>query len=100
MAIELIHNFSLIHDDIIDGDTGTPAPVRRCGVEFGIGPAIIAGDALATLALQVLLDDPTNRPGAAAACLVEATQVMIAGQGDDMAFESRRLRQRDGMPAR
>jgi geranylgeranyl diphosphate synthase, type I len=88
VAIELVHNFSLIHDDIIDGDTERR---HRSTVwsEYGIGQAIIAGDALATLALQVLLDEPTAERVAAARCLVEATQVMIAGQADDMAFESR-----------
>ena len=63
VAIELVHNFSLIHDDIIDGDTERR---HRSTVwsEFGIGQAIIVGDALATLALQVLLDEPTRRAGA------------------------------------
>jgi geranylgeranyl diphosphate synthase type I len=88
VAIELVHNFSLIHDDIIDGDTERR---HRSTVwsEYGIGSAIIVGDALATLALQVLLDDPTPERVGAARCLVEATQLMIAGQADDMAFESR-----------
>jgi geranylgeranyl diphosphate synthase type I len=88
VAIELIHNFSLIHDDIIDGDEERR---HRSTVwsEFGIGPAIIAGDALATLALQVLLEEPTVERIQAARCLVEATQNMIAGQADDMAFEGR-----------
>jgi geranylgeranyl diphosphate synthase type I len=51
VAIELIHNFSLIHDDIIDGDTERR---HRSTVwsEFGVGSAIIAGDALSTLAVQ------------------------------------------------
>ncbi len=88
VAIELIHNFSLIHDDIIDGDEERR---HRSTVwsEYGIGPAIIVGDALATLALQVLLDEPTAERVRAARCLVEATQLMIAGQADDMAFELR-----------
>ena len=88
VAIELVHNFSLIHDDIIDGDTERR---HRSTVwsQFGIGQAIIAGDALSTLAVQLLLEDPTPPRVRATACLVEATQVMIAGQGDDMAFESR-----------
>jgi geranylgeranyl diphosphate synthase, type I len=88
VAIELIHNFSLIHDDIIDGDTERR---HRSTVwkEYGVGQAIIAGDALATLALQVVLDEPTAERVKAARCLVEATQLMIAGQADDMAFESR-----------
>jgi geranylgeranyl diphosphate synthase type I len=88
VAIELVHNFSLIHDDIIDEDTERR---HRSTVwsEYGIGSAIIVGDALATLALQVLLDEPTAERVLAARCLVEATQLMIAGQADDMAFETR-----------
>ncbi len=88
VAIELVHNFSLIHDDIIDEDAERR---HRSTVwsEYGVGSAIIAGDALATLALQVLLDEPTPERVLAARRLVEATQLMIAGQADDMAFESR-----------
>lgn len=88
VAIELIHNFSLLHDDIIDGDTE-----RRhrptVWAAFGSGQAIIAGDALATLALEVLLDGPEPERPAAAARLAGATQQMIAGQAADMAFEQR-----------
>ena len=58
--------------------------------DFGIGRAIVAGDALATLATQILLEEPTPARVAAAALLAEATQRMIAGQADDMAFETRR----------
>ncbi len=88
VAIELVHNFSLIHDDVIDGDHERH---HRSTVwsEFGIGQAIIAGDALATLALQVLLEEPTPERVHAARCLADATSAMIAGQADDMAFESR-----------
>ncbi|MHB1486701.1 MAG: polyprenyl synthetase family protein [Acidimicrobiales bacterium] len=88
VAIELVHNFSLLHDDIIDGDRD-----RRhrptVWAQFGIGSAIVAGDALAALALQVLLDDPTPERVRGAAALAAATQEMIAGQADDMAFETR-----------
>ena len=62
VAIELIHNFSLLHDDIIDEDRE-----RRhrptAWAEFGVGRAIVAGDALATLALQILLEDAHARAG-------------------------------------
>ncbi|MGH9121044.1 MAG: polyprenyl synthetase family protein, partial [Acidimicrobiales bacterium] len=99
VAIELVHNFSLIHDDIIDGDEERHHR-RALWTVYGLGPAIIAGDALATLANQVLLDVPPRAaenshrpatwPGAdASAALAEATQAMIAGQADDMAFERR-----------
>jgi geranylgeranyl diphosphate synthase type I len=88
VAIELVHNFSLLHDDIIDEDRD-----RRhrptVWAKFGIGSAIIAGDALAALAVQVLLDDPTPERVRATATLATATQEMIAGQADDMAFETR-----------
>ena len=87
VSIELVHNFSLLHDDIIDGDHE-----RRhrptVWAEFGIGPAIVAGDALAILALQHLLEDPTPERLRSASMLAEATQAMIAGQADDMAFET------------
>jgi len=88
VAIELVHNFSLIHDDIIDGDLE-----RRhrptLWAEYGTGHAIIAGDGLAVLAMQVLLDEPTAERVRAAKVLAEATQAMIAGQAQDMASESR-----------
>ena len=88
VAIELVHNFSLVHDDIIDGDLE-----RRhrptVWAEYGVGHAIIAGDALSTLAFQILLEEPTAERVRAAARLAEATQAMIAGQAEDMASEHR-----------
>jgi geranylgeranyl diphosphate synthase type I len=88
VAIELVHNFSLIHDDIIDRDLE-----RRhrptVWAEHGVGHAIIAGDALATLAFQVLLEEPSAERVRAAVRLGEATQAMIAGQAEDMASELR-----------
>lgn len=86
VAIELVHNFSLIHDDIIDKDTE-----RRhrptLWATHGVDHAIIAGDALATAAFQVLLEVPSERRANAAGLLADATQAMIAGQAQDMALE-------------
>jgi geranylgeranyl diphosphate synthase type I len=88
VAIELIHNFSLLHDDIIDEDRD-----RRhrptVWAEFGVGPAIVAGDALAALSTEILLEVPTPERVRAAAALARATREMIAGQADDMALETR-----------
>lgn len=88
VAIELVHNFSLLHDDVMDEDRE-----RRhrptAWVVFGVGPAICAGDALVVLANQVLVDEPTPARLRAAARLSEATQTMIAGQAADLAFEGR-----------
>ncbi|HLH45570.1 MAG TPA: polyprenyl synthetase family protein [Acidimicrobiales bacterium] len=88
VAIELVHNFSLLHDDIIDEDTERrhrPTAWAR----YGLGQAVVGGDALALAALELLLADPTPPRVRAAAVLAQATQAMIAGQADDMAFESR-----------
>jgi geranylgeranyl diphosphate synthase, type I len=88
VAIELVHNFSLIHDDIIDRDVE-----RRHSptlwAKYGVGSALIAGDALSTLAFQLLLDEPTIERVQAAQSLAEALQAMIAGQAADIASESK-----------
>jgi geranylgeranyl diphosphate synthase type I len=88
VAIELIHNFSIVHDDIMDGDLE-----RRhrptMWVSHGVGNAILAGDALFTLALQVLLDEPTLERTKAVALLASSTQGMITGQAQDLASEQR-----------
>lgn len=88
LAIELIHNFSLIHDDIIDRDED-----RRhqptVWAKFGVGPALIAGDALSNLAFELLLEDPSPERVRAARRLADATQAMIAGQAEDIASEQR-----------
>ena len=89
VAVELVHNYSLIHDDIIDRDTERHHRPTVWSV-FGVGQAIVAGDALQVLAHQVLLEaSPQRGPGASAA-LADATAAMIAGQADDIAFEQRR----------
>ena len=64
MAVELVHNFSLLHDDVIDDDRERRHRPTVWAL-FGVGDAIIAGDALLTLALQVLLD--ADAPGGARA---------------------------------
>ena len=88
VAIELIHDFSLVHDDIMDGDAERR---HRATVwaKFGVGVGIVVGDALHTLAFEVLLADPTPPRVKAAKALSEAVSAMIAGQSMDMAFEQR-----------
>src|SRR5262249_11439516 len=55
VAVELVHNFSLLHDDVIDGDEERRHRPTVWAL-FGTGPAVIAGDVLLTAALRVLLD--------------------------------------------
>src|SRR5215213_6910371 len=88
VAVELVHNFSLMHDDVIDDDRE-----RRhrptVWATFGVGQAITAGDALATLAMQVLLDEGTPGAVRVASVLADATSRLIAGETVDIAFETR-----------
>jgi geranylgeranyl diphosphate synthase type I len=86
LAIEFVHNYSLIHDDIIDRDVERRHQPTVWS-KYGIGPALIAGDALSSLAFQLLLEDPTDERVRAARCLADAVQAMIAGQAEDMASE-------------
>ncbi len=86
VAIELVHNFSLIHDDVIDDDRE-----RRhrptLWTTYGVGAAIVVGDALVTLAVETLLEQPGRAGARATRALLQATAGMIAGQADDIAFE-------------
>ena len=88
VAVELVHNFSLLHDDIMDGDTERRHRPTAWTV-FGVGPAILAGDALLALAQDLLLEDSGPHGVWAARCLSVAVQRLIAGQGADLAFEKR-----------
>jgi geranylgeranyl diphosphate synthase type I len=87
VAVELVHNFSLLHDDIMDRDVE-----RRhrptAWVVFGEGQAILAGNAMLTAAIEVLVRD-----GAAGqrslSCLLDAVEALISGQSADLALGDR-----------
>ncbi|MGR4882060.1 family 2 encapsulin nanocompartment cargo protein polyprenyl transferase [Streptomyces sp. LARHCF249] len=87
-AVELAHNFTLLHDDVIDKDARRRGRATAWTV-FGIPDAIITGDAMMALALRLLAEDPHPASGAAsgrlAACIIE----LCAGQQADCAFEQR-----------
>jgi geranylgeranyl diphosphate synthase, type I len=87
VAVELVHNFSLLHDDVIDGDRERRHRPTVWAL-YGVGPALLVGDALLTLGHQVLLEqDPAG--ATASAELTDAVAAMIGGQADDMTFEGR-----------
>src|SRR5437899_3321236 len=88
LAVELVHNFSLLHDDIMDGDEERRHRPTAWTV-YGIGAAILAGDAMLALAQDILLEDKAPQGVWAARCLSAAVQRLIAGQGADLAFERR-----------
>lgn len=89
IAIELAHNFSLVHDDIQDRDVerhGRPTVWKRNGE----AQAINAGDYLYTRALKVLAqsDAPAARRIDATGALLAALDRMLQGQWTDIEFET------------
>lgn len=88
VAVELVHNFSLLHDDIMDGDVERRHRATAWRV-FGNSAAILSGDALLTAAVEVLLDVETPAAARAAKVLTVATQRLISGQTADLDFEHR-----------
>ncbi|MCK9900006.1 dimethylallyltranstransferase [Parafrankia colletiae] len=88
VAVELVHDFSLLHDDLMDGDTERRHRATAWTV-FGADGAILAGDALLGLATQVLLEIE-GEPGRRAAVILGAgVQDLVRGQAEDLLFESR-----------
>ena len=89
-ALELIHTYSLIHDDLpaMDDDSlrrGRPT----CHVRYGEDIAILAGDALYAEALRHVLTEQRGDPARIIACLAELTaasgvQGMVGGQYIDV----------------
>lgn len=94
VALELIHNFSLVHDDIQDEDE-TRRNRKTVWAVWGKPKALVAGNVMrvvADTALHGLLDVGADAERAlnAAALLTEAYLEMIEGQYLDLAFEGRR----------
>jgi geranylgeranyl diphosphate synthase type II len=91
-AVEMVHTYSLIHDDLPamdDDDLRRGRPT--CHKQFGEAMAILAGDALLTLAFEVLTEN--YPPGSAAACCRELARGagavgMVGGQVEDLAWEN------------
>ncbi|MFC6012025.1 polyprenyl synthetase family protein [Nocardia lasii] len=88
VAVELVHNFSLLHDDVMDRDTTRRHRPTTWHV-FGIGPAILAGDALVTLAFAGLAGNGRANADAATRILSAAVLSLVEGQTADMEFERR-----------
>lgn len=100
VAIELVHAYSLVHDDLpcMDNDDfrrGKPTAHRK----FGEAMAVLAGDALLTAAFEVGLGDASLPPGrqckraraCAELCRGAGAAGMVAGQVIDMEAKGKRL---------
>lgn len=89
LAVELIHTYSLIHDDLPSMDN---ADLRRgkptCHKAFNEALAILAGDALLTLAFQIIAESPKVSPARVRELVIALARAsgpagMVAGQALD-----------------
>lgn len=88
LAMELFHNFTLLHDDVMDNsDTrrNRPTVVKR----FGADAAILSGDAMLGLAEKQLLGVEDGKYRKVAEVFVRMSSDVYAGQALDMEFERR-----------
>jgi len=81
-AVEMIHTYSLIHDDLpaMDDDDmrrGRPS----CHIAYDEATAILAGDALLTLAFEVLADETTHPDAGVRSALVTMLAARAGGAG-------------------
>jgi geranylgeranyl diphosphate synthase type I len=88
VAVELVHNFSLLHDDVMDHDR-----VRRhratAWTVFGVADAILAGDALLALAAQCLAEAGQASCASGVRMLSRCVAELCHGQSLDISFEQR-----------
>jgi geranylgeranyl diphosphate synthase type II len=97
LAVELIHTYSLVHDDLPDLDDDYVRRGRQAAhARFGPALAILAGDALQSLAFEILAEagsEPGDATGAARALAIVARAAgpmgMAGGQAEDLAFEGK-----------
>jgi geranylgeranyl diphosphate synthase type I len=86
VAVELVHDFTLLHDDVVDGDA-----LRRhrpaSWTVFGTPSAVLTGDALLAAALRAVAETPAPVAAAAVRELVGALQDLVHGQSLDVSFE-------------
>ncbi|AAL81226.1 polyprenyl synthetase family protein [Pyrococcus furiosus DSM 3638] len=90
VAIELIHNYSLVHDDIMDMDEtrrGRPT-VHKV---WGINMAILAGDLLFSKAFEAIsrAEIPPEKKARVLETVVKASNELCEGQAMDLEFEKR-----------
>ncbi|MFF9898871.1 polyprenyl synthetase family protein [Streptomyces longispororuber] len=87
VAVELVHDFTLLHDDVIDGDALRRHRPAAWSV-FGTPAAVLAGDALLVAAVRAVCDAPHGAAAPAVRELVGALLDLVEGQSLDVAFET------------
>ena len=85
-AVELLHTFTLVHDDIMDNDD-LRRGMKTVHREWDNATAILAGDGLVTVAYQTLLQTKSNRLKEILECFTDGLLVLCEGQALDKDFE-------------
>ncbi|GAB0105831.1 polyprenyl synthetase family protein [Nocardia sp. JMUB6875] len=89
-AVEILHNFTLIHDDIMDHDRTRRGRATVWAV-WGVPSAILLGDILHALAIRVVVDRYQEPLSSRIVLLLSAASIELCrGQQDDCAFETKR----------
>ncbi|GAA3101854.1 polyprenyl synthetase family protein [Streptomyces rectiviolaceus] len=86
VAVELVHDFTLLHDDVIDGDA-LRRHRRAAWSVFGTPSAVLTGDALLVGAMRAVTETPAPVATAAVQELVRALLELVEGQSLDVTFE-------------
>ena len=93
-ALEYVHTYSLIHDDLpcMDNDDLRRGK-RSCHMQYGEASAVLAGDALLNLAAETVLNGPLNNKKYVAACKylfgMSGINGMVFGQSLDLFTETK-----------
>lgn len=88
LAIELYHNFTLLHDDVMDrAELRRGRPTVHC--KWNDNVAILSGDAMLTLASQYLCRNAGGHLAALSECFNRTAMEVYEGQQLDMEFERR-----------
>ena len=92
VALEMVHNFTLVHDDVMDEDD-TRRGLKTVHHEYGVPEAILAGDAMFARAFEIVLDSDVDD-----SCVVKLVEILARsvrlladGQQMDLDFEDREV---------
>lgn len=90
ISLELVHNFTLVHDDVMDSDA-TRRGMKTVHTVFGVPEAILAGDALFAKAFEIVggMEIDGDRKSQLTTLLARAVLILAEGQQMDMDFEEK-----------
>lgn len=88
VAIEVLHDFTLVHDDIMDDDHFRRGS-ETVHTKWDIGTALLSGDAMVALAYQKLLTAQSPHLMTMLEAFTDAMYVVCEGQARDKEFETR-----------